>query len=405
MTDIRRAEPEAVGLSSMRLDRVGDWMKRYVDEGKLPWAMTAIVREGALVYREAAGLADVEAGRAIFSDAICRIFSMSKPVTSVAALRLYEQGLFGLEDPVDAYIPQLADMSVRVGETPYGMHLEPATRPMTIRDLFCHTSGFTYSFNGTDGLAKLYRENRVDFGPRAGTLGEVVSRLGDLPLDHHPGARWTYGVSIDVLGYLVEIISGKPFDRYLAEEIFEPLGMTDTFFELPKDRVDRFVPCYERTPDNGLRRVDGTADSRFASTVSCCSGGGGLLSTMADYLKFADMLREGGRGILGRRTVEFMGTNHLPGDGDLVSMGQPEFTGMSFAGVGFGLGVSVMLDPAAAQVMASPGEFSWGGLASTVFWVDPLEDMAVVFLTQLIPSGCYPLRRELRVLVSQALTA
>lgn len=405
MTDIHRAEPEAVGLSSMRLDRVGDWMKRYVDEGKLPWAMTAIVREGVLVYREATGLADVEAGRDIFPDAICRIYSMSKPVTAVAALRLYEQGLFGLEDPVEAYIPQLADMSVRVGETPYGMHLEPARRPITIRDLFCHTSGFTYSFNGNDSLAKLYREKRVDFGPRAGTLGEVVSRLGDLPLDHHPGARWTYGVSIDVLGYLVEVISGKPFDRFLAEEIFEPLGMADTFFQLPGDRVDSFVPCYEHTPDSRFRRVDGTADSRFASTVSCFSGGGGLLSTMTDYLKFADMLREGGRGILGRRTVEFMATNHLPDDSDLAAMGQEVFAETSYNGVGFGLGVSVMLDPAAAGVMASPGEFAWGGMASTAFWVDPLEDMAVVFMTQLIPSGCYPIRKELRVLVNQALTA
>ncbi|MCE2519722.1 MAG: beta-lactamase family protein [Alphaproteobacteria bacterium] len=405
MTDIQKAEPETAGLSSMRLERVGDWMRRYVDEGKLPWAMTAIIREGALVYREAAGLADVEAGRAIFPDAICRIYSMSKPVTAVAALKLYEQGLFGLEDPVEAYIPQLADMSVRVGETPYGMHLEPARRPMTIRDLFCHTSGFTYSFNGTDGVAGLYRENRVDFGPRAGTLGEVVTRLGDLPLDHHPGARWTYGVSIDVLGYLVEVLSGKPFDRYLAEEIFEPLGMTDTFFELPKDRVERFVPCYERTPDNRFRRVDGTADSRFASAVTCCSGGGGLLSTMNDYLRFADMLREGGRGILGRRTVEFMATNHLPDDSDLAAMGQEVFAETSYIGVGFGLGVSVMLDPAAAGVMASPGEFAWGGMASTAFWVDPLEDMAVVFMTQLIPSGSYPIRKQLRVLVNQALTA
>ena len=405
MTDIQRAEPEAVGLSSARLERIGDWMKRHVDEGRLPWAMTAVVREGALVYRQAAGLADVEAGRAIFPDAICRIYSMSKPVTSVAALRLYEQGLFGLEDPLGDYIPQLADMSVRAGETPYGMHLVPASRPITIRDLFCHTSGFTYSFNGDDALATLYRENRADFGPRAGTLEEVVTRLGDLPLDHHPGARWTYGVSIDVLGYLVEVVSGRPFDRYLADEIFAPLGMTDTFFELPGDRAGRFVPCYERTPDNRFRRVDGTAESPYASGVSCFSGGGGLLSTMNDYLKFADMLREGGRGILGRRTVEFMATNHLPDDSDLAAMGQQVFAETSYIGVGFGLGVSVMLDPAAAGVMASPGEFAWGGMASTAFWVDPLEDMAVVFMTQLIPSGCYPLRKQLRILVNQALTA
>ena len=405
MNDPHRADPEKAGLSSMRLERVGKWMTRYVDEGKLPWAMTAIIREGALVYHEAVGLADVEAGRPIFPEAICRIYSMSKPVTAVAALQLYEEGLFGLEDPVGAYIPQLADMSVRVAETPWGMNLEPARRPITIRDLFCHTSGFTYSFNGNDSLAKLYVDKQVDFAPRSGTLAEVVTRLGDVPLDHHPGARWTYGVSTDVLGYLVEVISGRPLDRYLAEEIFEPLGMSDTFFELPKDRVDRFVPCYERVCDNRFQRVDGTTDSRHASAVSCFSGGGGLLSTMHDYLRFADMLRVGGRGILGRRTVEFMATNHLPDDGDLAAMGQEVFAETSYIGTGFGLGVSVMLDPAAAGVMASPGEFAWGGMASTAFWVDPAENMSVVFLTQLIPSGSYPIRKELRVLVNQALTA
>ena len=405
MNESNQTHPESVGLSSTRLDRLNAWMQRYVDEGRLPWAMIAVIREGQLAFQGSAGLADVEAGRAIFPDAICRIYSMSKPVTAVAALQLYEKGLFQLDDPVDAYIPALADMSVRIAENRYGMHIEPARRPITIRDLFCHTSGFTYGFNGDEGLPGLYREKSVDFGPRSGSLAEVVGRLGELPLDHHPGARWTYGVSIDVLGHLVELLSGRTFDRYLAEEIFGPLDMTDTFFELPADRIDRFVPCYQQTPDNRFRRVDGTTDSPHASGVTCFSGGGGLLSTMADYLKFADMLRAGGRNILGRRTAEYMATNHLPDDGDLTSMGQPVFAETSYTGIGFGLGVSVMLDPAAAGVMASPGEFAWGGMASTAFWVDPLEDLAAVFMTQLIPSGCYPIRRELRVLVNQALTA
>ncbi len=397
--------PESVGLSSARLARIDAWMQRYVDEGKLPWAMTAVVRHGELAFLGMAGLADVEAGRPVFEDAICRIYSMTKPVTAVAALQLYERGLFHLDDPVEAYIPALADMTVRIAENRCGMQIEPARQPITVRDLFSHTSGFTYSFNGSGGLSRAYREKRLDFGLRSGSLAEVVERLGSVPLDHHPGARWTYGVSIDVLGHLVEVLSGRPFDRYLAEEIFQPLSMTDTFFRIPEDRLERLVPCYERIPGNGLRRIDGTTDSAWTREVTCFSGGGGLLSTMSDYLKFADMLRAGGRHILGRRTVEYMATNHLPDDGDLVAMGQPVFAETSYAGIGFGLGVSVMLDPATARVMASPGEFAWGGMASTAFWVDPLEDMAVVFLTQLIPSGCWPIREDLRVLVNQALTA
>tara|TARA_B100000676_G_C18083603_1_gene853182 strand:- start:1160 stop:2350 length:1191 start_codon:yes stop_codon:yes gene_type:complete len=394
-------------LDSARLDRLRPWMARYVEAGKLPWAMTAVVRHGHVAFQDQIGLADVEAGRAITPDAVCRIYSMSKPITAVAALQLYEQGRFQLDDPVGDYIPALAEMEVRIVEDANGMRTEPAARPITIRDLFCHTAGFTYGFSGGDTLTRLYTERSVDFDNQAGSLAEVVGRLAELPLDHHPGARWTYGVSIDVLGHLVEVLSGESFDRYLDRNIFQPLGMTDTFFELPGDRMDRFVPCYEQTGDNGLRLCDGTDDSIFASNVSCFSGGGGLLSTMADYLRFADMLRGGGafggERILGRRTVEYMATNHMPDDGDLTTMGQETFSETSYAGIGFGLGVSVVIDPAAAQTMISPGEYAWGGMASTAFWIDPAEDMAVVFLTQLIPSGCYPLRRELRVLVNQAL--
>jgi CubicO group peptidase (beta-lactamase class C family) len=407
MTDLPHSDPEHLGLCPDRLARIRPWMERYVTSGRLPWAMAAVTRHGQVAYWDQVGLADAESGRAIEPDAICRIYSMSKPVTAVAALQLYEHGLFQLDDPVGAYIPAFNDMVVRTDETDGVMETQPASRPISIHDLFTHTSGLTYGFSGGDALARLYAEKGLDFDSHDGTLAEVCARLGEAPLDHHPGARWTYGVSIDVLGHLVEVLSGQSFDRYLHENIFDPLGMADTFFEVPANRLDRFVPCYERTDGDRIARCDGTGDSPFASGVTCFSGGGGLLSTMHDYLCFADMLRGGGERdgarILGRRTVEYMATNHMPDDGDLTTMGQATFSETSYAGIGFGLGVSVVLDPAAAQTMSSPGEFAWGGMASTAFWVDPAEDMAVVFLTQLIPSGSYPIRRELRVLVNQAL--
>jgi CubicO group peptidase (beta-lactamase class C family) len=284
------------------------------------------------------------------------------------------------------------------------MDTEPAERAITVRDLFMHTSGFTYGFSGGDPLTRMYLETKTDFEPQDGPLAEVVARLGELPLDHHPGARWTYGVSIDVLGHLVEVVSGRRFDRFLQERLFDPLAMTDTFFELPGDRMARYLPCYEQDGEK-FRRVDGTTDSLYASNVTCFSGGGGLLSTMHDYHRFTEMLRRrgelDGERVLGARTVDFMAMNHLRGD--LTDMGQATWNETTFEGIGFGLGVSVVVDPAKAQVMASMGEYAWGGMASTAFWVDPAEDMTVIFATQLIPSSAYPLRRQLRVLVNQAL--
>jgi len=309
-----------------------------------------------------------------------------------------------LDDPVGSYIPALSRMEVMTGHDDHGIDSVPAERPISVRDLFMHTSGFTYGFSGGDPLTRAYLERRTDFAPQDGPLAEVVARLAELPLAHQPGARWTYGVSIDVLGRLVEVVSGQTFDRFLAERLFEPLGMTDTFFELPAERMARYLPCYGKDGER-YRRADGTTDSPHVKDVTCCSGGGGLLSTMHDYHRFAEMLRRrgelDGERVLGARTVDFMAMNHLKGD--LTDMGQATWNETSFEGIGFGLGVSVVVDPARAQVMASKGEYAWGGMASTAFWVDPMEDMTVIFLTQLIPSSAYPLRRQLRVLVNQAL--
>lgn len=403
------ARPETVGMSGERLARIDAWMARYVDGGKLPWAMAVVTRHGETAYRRCIGKADIASGRAIEDDAILRIYSMSKPITAVAILMLYEEGLLQLDDPVSRFIPEFADTRVVVGDHGGKLATEPLVRPITVRHLLTHTSGLIYGFSGGGTLERLYSEHATDFGPQDGTLEAVCRRLAALPLDHQPGARWTYGVSIDVLGRIVEVISGQSFDRFLQQRIFAPLDMRDTFFELPPDRLDRYVPCYQRGPDDGLLPYDGTADSVHAAGVTCFSGGGGLLSTARDYQRFAEMLRGGGAlgdvRILGPRTVAFMASNHMPGGVDLAAMGQPVFSETSYEGIGFGLGVSVVLDPARAQVLTSRGEYAWGGMASTAFWVDPEQDMSVLFMTQLVPSSSYPLRRELRILASQAIVA
>jgi CubicO group peptidase (beta-lactamase class C family) len=410
MSEIAMAtRPETVGMSGERLGRIDAWMARYVEAGKLPWAMTVITRHGETAYSRCIGKADIATGRAIEDDAILRIYSMSKPITAVAILMLYEEGLLQLDDPVSRFIPEFADTPVVAGDHGAELVTEPLRHPITVRHLLTHTSGLIYGAFGGGTLERLYDENATDFGPQDGTLEAVCKRLAALPLDHQPGARWTYGVSIDVLGRIVEVISGQSFDRFLQQRIFAPLAMRDTFFELPPDRMDRFVPCYERGPDDGLLSYDGVEDSVHAAGVTCFSGGGGLLSTARDYQRFAEMLRGGGAlgdvRILGPRTVSFMASNHMPGGVDLAAMGQPVFSETSYEGIGFGLGVSVVLDPAHAQVLTSKGEYAWGGMASTAFWIDPEQDMSVLFLTQLVPSSSYPIRRELRVLASQAIVA
>ena len=242
-------------------------------------------------------------------------------------------------------------------------------------------------------------------GTGTGTVADAVARLARLPLLCHPGTAWNYGVSLDVLGRLVEVIADQSLDRFLAERIFQPLGMLDTCFQVPPDKLDRFAALYGPTPQGGIELKESPAQSAFAQNVTLFSGGGGLMSTAGDYFRFTEMLRLKGEfngvRLLGRKTVDYMTRNHLPGD--LADMGQASFSETSYEGVGFGLGFSVMLDPAKAQVMGTPGEYGWGGMASTAFWVDPGEDMTVIFLTQLSPSSTYPLRRELRVLTYQAL--
>ena len=399
------ARPEDVGLSTPRLDRITQWMRRWVDSGRLPGLLVAIVRNDRLAYFETHGWRDVEAKRAVEPDTIYRIYSMTKPITTVAALVLYEEGCFQLDDPVSKFIPAFADTRVFTSGNADSFETEPLARPVTVHDLMTHTSGLTYGFQNEHAVDAIYRKHRIEFNANVGPLADLVDATAAQPLVFQPGARWNYGVSTDVLGRLVEIWSGAPLDTFLDERIFTPLDMRDTGFHVPAGQSERFASNYIQADDGGLALHDPASESRFLEPAATLSGGGGLVSTAADYLRFTRML--GGRGalegarILGRKSVELMTMNQLPGD--LADMGQPRFSEMPFAGIGFGLGVSVMLDPARARLPGSPGEYAWGGMASTTFWVDPGEDLIVLLLTQLMPSSTYPIRRELRVLVYQAL--
>lgn len=397
--------PEKLGFSSERLEYITDWMNRYVDEGKLPGSQAIIARGGQIAYSKCVGRADVENDIPWAENTMARFYSMSKPITSVALLTLFEKALVSLDDPVSEYIPAFKDMRVlRAGAR--DIHdTEPATNPITVHHLLTHMSGLTYGFN-LGVLGDLYNESKMDFGPRRGTLESQVDKLAGLPLLFEPGARWNYGVSTDVVGRLVEVISGKSLKEYLDETILGPLGMVDTDFDVPEDKVGRYSTAYGVDENGKMKPLDTRERSIFlAGRTECYSGGGGLISTAGDYFKFVEMLRQrgtcDGNRILGSRTVDFMTRNHL--DGDLALNGQPLFSEVSFVGVGFGLGGWVMLEPERSQMMGSVGDFGWGGMASTVFWVDPIEDLTILYLTQLMPSSYYALRKELRSLVYQAL--
>ena len=397
--------PERLGFCPDRLGRIAPWMRRYVDGGRFPFACTVIARHGEIAYCAHTGQRDLEAGLPFEFDTVVRVYSMTKPITSIALMMLYEEGLLHLDDPVEAYLPEFADRRVLVEGATRMDQVEPATEKMTIHHLLTHRSGLTYGFNG-GLLGDAYRAEKVDFGPTAGGLDAATRRLCGLPLLFNPGTCWNYSVSTDVIGRLVEVVSGQSLDRFFAERIFSPLGMHDTGFSIADDATGRLANLYTEDGDGGMRLIDEARRSRYrCSRVDTFSGGGGLLSTAADYLKIAELLRRGGTlgdvRLLGPRTVRLMAANHL--DGDLATLGPSTWAETSFSGVGFGLGVWVMLDPARAQLFGSPGDYGWGGLASTVFWVDPVEDLCVLFLTQLTPSDSTPYRKELRALVHQAM--
>jgi len=393
---------ERVGLSYERLGRIDGWMRRWVDSGRLPGLSVLVSRRGQIAYEACYGHADLARGLEMTPDTIVRIYSMTKPLTSVAAMMLYEEGRFQLDDPIGAVLPAFRQSRVWAGE---GREPVPAERPITYRDLMTHTSGLTYGFMHATAVDALYREHGVDFQTSEADLGEVVERAAGLPLLAQPGAAWNYSIATDVLGHLVAVHSGMPFERFLQERVLDPLGMTDTAFHVAPANLPRFAANYARGEDGRATLLDDPQSSIFAKPRAIASGGGGLTGTARDYMRFCHMmLNKGeleGRRLLGRKTVELMTSNHLKGD--MAAMGQARFSESNYTGIGFGLGFSITLDPAQAQIVGSPGEYAWGGAASTGFWIDPLEDFAVVLLTQLTPSSTYPIRRELRVMTYAAI--
>ena len=392
--------PESVGINSEQLARVGEHLRaRYVDPGKIPGSITLVARKGRVCYLDTAGQRDVERNTPMSADTIVRIYSMTKPVTSVALMTLYERGLFSLDDPVHRFIPAWKKLRVRKGGSHPLFLTVPCERPMTIRDLFMHTSGLTYDFMHASNVDAAYRELSVGLPRRGYTLQQMIDQLATLPLEFSPGQRWNYSVATDVLGYLIEVISGQSLPEYMRSAIFEPLGMADTGFEIPADKLDRFASCYERNLQKEMVLQDDCRDSHFARRTFW-SGGGGLLSTVGDYYRFCQMLLNGGslegRRVIGARTLQFMTRNHLPGGMDMAQFATGSFSETVYEGVGFGLGF-------ANGFPASVGSFFWGGLASTLFWVDPLEELVVVFLTQLIPSSTFNFRGQLESIIYGAL--
>lgn len=394
----------STGLCPQRLARVGAWTRQQVDSGKLAGLITLIARRGQVAHFEVAGKADVARGTAMTKDTIVRIYSMTKPLTSLAIMMLYEEGRFQLDDPIEKFVPAFKDQRVFTGYSRGKMDTVPAERGITFRDLLTHTSGLTYGFMEATHVDALYRKTGVDFQLAETSLKDVVEKAAALPLIAQPGTRWNYSIATDVLGYLVEVVSGVPFEKFLMERVIKPLKMVDTDFWVPEGKQARFAANYAADGKGGLTLIDDPAKSRYLKPRTVNSGGGGLVSTASDYARFCQfMLNKGeldGVRLLGRKTVELMTSNHL--NGDMAAMGAARFSEATYEGNGFGLGFSVMLDPAKNQIIGTPGEYAWGGAASTAFWIDPAEEMYVVMLTQLMPSSTYPIRRELRVLSYQA---
>ena len=402
-----KVDAEAAGMDAGRLGRIDEHlMARYIDPGKIAGCQVAVARKGVVAYYGAYGYADREREVPVAEDTIWRIYSMTKPVTAVALMTLYERGYFALTDPVSRFIPEWNGMRVAERGADGEKHLVKPVRPVQIRDLMMHTAGIGY---GADNAGI----DTVQIGRRGGLrmdkdLEALVTRLGATPLRFHPGRHWLYSLGLDVCGRLIEIMSGRGFDQFLADEIFGPLGMVDTGFYVPEASVGRFAANYGRNSRRELVLVDDPVSSSYLSVPSFLGGGGGLVSTMGDYLRFTSMLLNGGeldgRRILGRKTVELMTVNHLQGGAELTDLALPGGYGeVGFEGMGFGLGVAVNVGPAASGGIGSPGDYMWGGAASTTFWVDPAEDLTVVFMTQLLPSGTFNFRGQLRSLVYPAI--
>lgn len=397
-------------LDPKRLNRIKSWSQRYVDERKFPGASVLIRQNGKEVFFDARGAQNVEACTPFARDTVARIYSMTKPVTSLALMMLVEEGRVHLDAPLSRFLPEFADARALLPEATTIDETEPCDVP-TLHQLLTHLSGLSYPFN-PGLLPAAMAEIDLLFKPRAGTLAEQCAALAHLPLAFRPGTKWEYSVGIDVIGRVIEVVSGQSLAHFFQERIFAPLGMTETGFSVPTTARNRFSALYTplagdamelnagQKSEESLRLVDGATESPFLD-ATCFSGGGGLVGTIDDYMRFAECLRLRGQGLVSPSTAGFMMSNHLPGD--IARLGPASFAEQPMDGVGFGIGGAVVIDPARSRVPSSAGDFSWGGMASTFFWIDREHDISVVFFTQLSPSSSYPSRAELKALVHGAL--
>ncbi len=397
-------------FSAGRLARINKWMQRYVDGRRFAGCSALIAKDGAEAYYHECGLRDIENDIAWSRDTMARIYSMTKPITSAAMMMLVERGLVHLDAPVSDFIPEFKDTHCLIEGAIDISQTEPCAPP-TLHQLLTHTSGVSYSFN--PGLVpEAMAERKLDFWPGEKTLSEAAAALSELPLVFRPGTRWEYSVGIDLIGRVIEVISGMTLEEFFITQIFDHLEMNETRFALPKGTEDRFASMYTPLAGNSfdlnaaekseesLNLADSLEHTPFKNT-KMHSGGGGLLSTIDDYMKFVEMLRTGGKGIISPQTIKFMMRNHLAGD--IADMGPSSFAEQPMQGMGFGIGGAVVLDPARARVPGSVGDFSWGGMASTFFWIDPVHQLSAIFFTQLSPSSSYPSRSEMKALVQGAL--
>lgn len=402
------ASPAKHGFDAGRLAHVDAFIKaRYLDTGRLPHAQLLIARSGQLVHFSHQGAAR-EGGAVIDESTLFRIASMTKPITSIAFMMLVERGLVAVDTPVHHVLPEFKGVGVYDGGgggVPFATR--PTAQPMRMVDLLRHTAGLTYSFQNRSNIDAAYREQRIENWHGNLDLDGFIAALGRLPLEFSPGEAWNYSVATDVLGAVVERVSGMTLDRFFAERIFAPLGMHDTFFQVPQDKLDRLADCWTLKPGAGRVLYDRGAESAWSQRPKLLSGGGGLVSSAVDYHRFAQMCLNGGTldgaRIVGRKTIELMTMNHLPGGGDLAGMSRSLFSEAANAGTGFGLGFAVNQDVARTMIPGSVGEYYWGGMFSTAFFVDPVEEIVMVFMTQLSPSSSYPIRRELKTMIYAAL--
>ena len=401
-------DPKEVGLSAQRLALIDDHFRNYVDDGRLPGYTVAVARYGQIAYLATYGMRDVENAKPTTLETIYRIASMTKPITSLALMMLVEEGKIQITDPVADYIPSFGNLSVFTGGSSLKPVTAPSREPMRVWHLLTHTSGMTYGFTYFDAVDDIYRRSGFEFGiGNRPSVEEACDALAKLPLCFEPGTSWNYSVSTDIVGRLVEVVSGMSLDEFFATRILGPLGMHDTAFSVPEDQADRLAALYQYDPATGGKTLLDQAAKTALRKPRTLSGGGGLYSTSYDYWRFMQMLENGGEldgvRIVSPTTIDLMTMNHLPNNADVTSFGRTLGEEVFYDGLGFGLGFSVVVDQARTRTACPEGTYGWGGMASTAFWVDPVEEISAMFYTQLLPSTTHPIRPYLRSLVYQSI--